>query len=222
MNTCSISRIEDLITSLISSSEISNQIFFIDKDVAFTYKDLHSKLEEFEDHLDLREIQPGTITAFRGSFDFLSIATLLFLLRKKTIVSLLPEATAPDTIKQPPVSHCLQFRDEVLEIEKASTHQDTPHPLVSQLLRKQESGLIFWSSGTTGQPKAVLHSFESFSRRFENKPRPVRTAAFMVFDHVGGIYNVLNCLYAKGTLVRIHDKTPTALGYLVEKERIEF
>ena len=65
----------------------------------------------------------------------------------------------------------------------------------------QKPGLILFSTGTTGMPKAILHDFIIFLERFK-MPRPsFKTLNFLLFDHIGGLNTLFHTLFNQGTVI---------------------
>ena len=85
------------------------------------------------------------------------------------------------------------------------------HELIVYLRRQGHAGLILFSTGTTGRPKAILHDLTLFLRRFET-PRPtLRTLNFLLFDHIGGINTLLHTLFNRGVVVAPESRTVSAV-----------
>lgn len=83
------------------------------------------------------------------------------------------------------------------------------------------SGLILFSSGTTGEPKGMLHNLPALLNRFARaRPRDDRTLQLLLMDHIGGIDAALRCLCAGSTLVIPQARTPDAAGQAIEAHRI--
>ena len=80
-------------------------------------------------------------------------------------------------------------------------NENQNHHLINKLREQNHAGLIAFSTGTTGRPKAILHDITLYMRRFET-PRPtLKTLNFLLFDHLGGLNTLLHTLFNKGTVV---------------------
>ena len=73
------------------------------------------------------------------------------------------------------------------------------------------AGLVLFSTGTTGRPKAILHDLTLFLKRFET-PRPaLRTLNFLLFDHIGGINILFHTLFNRGVAVAPEARTVASI-----------
>lgn len=148
--------------------------------------------------LDLSDIKKGDVVALIGDFDPKSILTLLLLIDKNIILVPLTK----DTQSQ----HEYFFESALVDvvIEGASVKRiehEAKHEFVEKLRSKEHAGLVLFSTGTTGRPKAILHDLTVFLQRFET-PRPtLKTLNFLLFDHIGGLNTLLHTLFNKGTVV---------------------
>lgn len=148
--------------------------------------------------LDLSLIKSGDVVAIIGDFDPFSISTLLSLIDKKTIVVPLTKETKEQ--------HKYFFDSALVDIvieDKIITRikHNSKNDLIDKLRLLQHAGLVLFSSGTTGRPKAILHDLTLFIRRFET-PRPtMKTLNFLLFDHIGGLNTLFHTLFNKGTVV---------------------
>lgn len=79
--------------------------------------------------------------------------------------------------------------------------------MIEELRSRGNAGLVLFSTGTTGRPKAILHDFSYFLKRFDT-PRPtLRTINFLLFDHIGGINTLLHTLFNRGVVVAPEDRS---------------
>ena len=148
--------------------------------------------------VDLSNVKPGEVVAIIGDFDPKSILTLLQLIDKNVILVPLTNDTKAqhDYFFESALVDVVVEGDSVTRIE-----HDRKHGLIEQLREKQHAGLVLFSTGTTGRPKAILHDLTLFMKRFET-PRPsLRTINFLLFDHIGGLNTLLHTLFNKGTVI---------------------
>ncbi len=86
-------------------------------------------------------------------------------------------------------------------VDIRSLYHDQSHPLLNQLRQTNSAGLILFSSGTTGEPKAVLHCLERLLKHNQLRRRRYRTVSFLLFDHIGGVNTLFYTLSNLGCLI---------------------
>ena len=168
---------------------------------------------------DTGDIKAGDVVALIGDFDGPTIATMLELLDRGVILMPLTEGTRAD--------HEYFFesgraewviRDDVVQ-RLAPRRED--HPLVEEVRHRGHPGIIFFSSGTTGRPKAILHDFNNFLERYSIQRPPLRALNFLLFDHAGGINTMLHTLFNRGVVIVPAERTPEILAADMVRHRVE-
>ena len=171
-----------------------------------------------QQNVDLSEVNSGDVVALIGDFNPQSILTLLQLIEKNII--LVPLTV--DTRAQHEYFFESALVDVVIEGEdvKRRNHRQK-HLLIESLRSKEHAGLVLFSTGTSGRPKAILHDLTLFMQRFKI-PRPtLKTINFLLFDHIGGLNTLFHTLFNKGTIVapmsrRVEDILSTCIEHEIE------
>lgn len=90
--------------------------------------------------------------------------------------------------------------------------------LICDLLANGRSGLVLFSSGMTGIPKAMLHDYGRFVTAYENRrTRSDSIFLFLLFDHIGGLDTMFGGFASGMTLVAPPNRSPETVAGLIEK-----
>lgn len=188
---------------------------------AYLYSELVNNIAGFLARLE--HIEPGSVVGLISDYSFDAISVFLALAEKKCIVvPIVSENTEEITkrleVVEPDVVINLRFVEHSYDEKRIKSDR---HPLISQLRKEKNSGLVLFSSGSTGQPKAMVHNLDTLlSSYLGKKSKSLSIMVFLMFDHIGGLNTLLNSLSMGAKIVVPGKREPEYVAALIEREKI--
>ncbi len=186
-----------------------------------SYNELVGAIGSAEEFLNRHNVTSGQVVGLQADFSFMAITLALALFRRGCVVAFvspmlepakpLSEARATALFKVLP--------DGKVRFETLPDHGT--HALLDLLREEGRPGFVIFSSGSSGQPKAILHDLEQFLASYDRPMKPMATLAFLLFDHIAGIDTLFYTLHAGGGLVLVPDRSPQTVCQLVARWSVE-
>lgn len=198
-----------------------NETAVISQNKQYTYRQIYEEYERSVDFLEREQVDSGKIVALLADFTPVSIALTLAMIEKNII--LVPISKTIKTIDSYlEISETEVFIDVTGEEIKVKRYAVEPaHEMLLELKRRNAPGLILFSSGTTGEPKAALHDLTFLMEKFKKKGKVLKTLTFLLFDHIGGFNTMMHALANGGTIVTLQTRSEEEVCRLIEQYRIE-
>jgi long-chain acyl-CoA synthetase len=191
-------------------------------DQATTYAELQQLCKQWQDRLAQRGVGPGMALAIEGSFSPQVCAAFLAALQLGAVIvplTVLMRAHREKFLAIAEVSLLLEV-DEADEWVLSDLPQRLSNPLTLALSERQHPGLVIFSSGSTGAPKAILHDLTAMLEKFRKPRQKKTTLTFLLFDHIGGIDTMLNTFGSGGCVVTVPQRTPELVARAIERHAV--
>lgn len=193
-------------------------------DESYSYAWLLDRIRYWHEFLKIEtEIMAGLVVTLEGDYSPDTVALLLALIDTEAII--VPLSIANETLKndfriiasvQTGIALSSNNNPTITRYRK-----DSEDKLYDVLRQRNHPGLILFSSGSTGESKAAVHDLAQLLKKYHNRRHNLRTIAFLLFDHIGGIDTLFYSLSNGSCLITIQDRSPDAICRTIEKHRVE-
>jgi acyl-coenzyme A synthetase/AMP-(fatty) acid ligase len=174
------------------------------------------------ERLSAHGVTAGNVVAIEGSFSLNACGAFLAVMRLGGVaVPLTPLMRAHrDTFLSIAEVGLLIELDETDAFKLSKLDAQTTNPLTRKLIERQHPGLVIFSSGSTGAPKAILHDMTAILEKFRKVRQQKTTLTFLLFDHIGGIDTMLGTFGSGGCVVTVAERTPELVAKAIEEHRV--
>jgi acyl-CoA synthetase (AMP-forming)/AMP-acid ligase II len=173
----------------------------------------------------LKDLSQGSIVGLESDFSPETIAILFALIEINVIVVPLDINHSSKNSKKIEIAQLdyliKVIKEDEINIAKISPAVDEKNDLFKTIRRRCVSGLVLFTSGSSGEPKGALHDFSKLLAKFHVKRKALLTINFLLFDHWGGLNTLFHILSNGGTVVVLENRNPDYVCELIEKYKAE-
>ena len=204
-------------------STFSDQPCMVCDDQSFTYAELVEQTLAFQNQVaDM--VPAGSVVGAQVEYSFPCVALFLALALNRNIIIPLSKDAAQkheDYITIGRVQYLVSLDDKngLKVLETSSIILD--NEFYDHLRSDKHSGLVLFSSGSSGPPKGIVHDLDRLVGAYKTSGKAYRTLIFLQMDHIGGINTLLYNLRNGGTLVAPGSRLPEAVCQCIQANQVE-
>lgn len=191
----------------------------------FSFVQIETLTRILEKKITNEGIKAHSVVVVQGDIEPYSIALLFACMRLSLICVPLGELTPHQLQKKVAISNAgfvlsaaPSGSDVCLDVNRTN---ETGHHVLFDEIGRDDAGMVVFSSGTTGEPKAALHSCNRSLSRFVKPENGSKTIAFLLFDHWGGLNTIFHTLFQGGTIICIPDRQPETICKIIQDTQAE-
>lgn len=188
-----------------------------------SFAELGERYERWDGELERQGIGAGAVVALEADFSPNAVALFVALVGRAAIIVLESNRRKNGNADRDDIAQvewrCVVDAGDRVGFERSG--RDADHPLYGELRRRGNPGVVGFSSGTSGEPKAAVNDLTPILATFHTRRSAFSTFAFLLWDHLGGMRTMLHSLSNSVTLVATHDRSPETICDLVERHRVE-
>lgn len=188
-----------------------------------TYGQLLQYVEEGLQRLETQHIESGMVVMLDGDFSPTAISMLLALMQRGCVVVPITQAAR---IKKARFCDLAEV-EAIVKVDAQDgvtcemTTTKATHPLLMQLKAWGHPGLILFTSGATGESKAIVHDAVRFMEKFKERRHRLRTLHFLLFDHIAGLNTLFYTLANAGGVITVQERSPDAVCAAIETYHVQ-
>ena len=196
----------------------------IDLNGTYTFSDLVIQTNKFKNQLS-NKIRNHDRVLIYSDYTFHSISLLISL--SDLNINIIPLVKTTESEYQEKVESVnphliLSFNDDNKLIIKNSKLTPNKEDVFNDVTNKGDTGIVLFSSGTTGKPKVMIQNLTKIisSVKVPRRQKTLRFIILLMFDHIGGLNTLFNCLINGSPFVIPQDRSPSLVISLINKYQV--
>tara|TARA_B110000027_G_C16122555_1_gene304280 strand:- start:17213 stop:18553 length:1341 start_codon:yes stop_codon:yes gene_type:complete len=190
----------------------------------FSYSDLNSQIYLYSEDLS-KYIKSGDVIVLKSDYSFYAISLLIAVSRFPCIIIPIVDSSIEEIEKK----YIASSPNKIIEISNVGKLIIVDYPLnthifdnYTKITRNNECGIVLFSSGSTGLPKIMV---QNLNRIIDLLPSPKKQKKlnfllFLLFDHIGGLNTLLNCLNVGSTVTIPINRKPETIIKVISLENV--
>lgn len=195
-----------------------------DQNGSYTFSDLRTQINDFKILLSGKFRSHDRVLIY-SDYNFYSISLLISL--SEIAINIIPlvkttESEYQEKIKEVNPHFILSFDDNhelIIQKFKLTLNKEK---VFNEVTTKGNTGIILFSSGTTGKPKVMIQNLTKIisSIKAPRKQKSLRFIILLMFDHIGGLNTLFNCIINGSPFVIPKDRSPSLVISLIDKHQV--
>lgn len=194
------------------------------RDATHRYTSLREQVVRATARLAELELPEGAAVLLDADFSPAAIAMLIAAIQQRLVVVPIAAQLSTDRATYAGISQAHAYirvtADDAYTLERASPSGER-HPLLAALAERRHPGLVLFSSGSTGVPKASVHDLTALLAKYEVPRQQWRVVSFLLFDHIGGLNTLFYTLANHGCVIALRERSPAAVCEAIERHRAQ-
>ena len=189
----------------------------------YTYSDLYNKILFYNNKLIKTKINSGEVVFILGDYSIESIALFFSLTFNNNIIVPITSENKDEINERFEVANpnwIINLKENSYTYFSENIVAER-HNILINLIQLKIAGLILFSSGSTGKPKAMVHNLENLLSNYEaKKAKEMNFLVFLMFDHIGGLNTLFNCLSMGVSITIPTNRNPLDISKLIQENKI--
>ncbi|MDI6046664.1 ANL family adenylate-forming protein [Flavobacterium yafengii] len=204
-------------------SAFENKVAIINSGNKTTYINLVEEIVFFNNKITELNIKSGEVVFLLGDYSVESISLFFSLALNNNIIVPITSENEEELKERLDVTKPNWIFDlrKKIEIHLVENENAERHDILNALINIKACGLILFSSGSTGKPKAMVHNLDNLLMNYiDKRGKEMNFLVFLMFDHIGGLNTLFNCLSMGVTITIPENRNPNDIAALIEKWKI--